>query len=133
MKTATPLHKIHILMYFTMNHEKSQERTIKTMETKKKTVQELEKEVQTLKNTISVMKRTSVSESDCYDIYRRLRCLKDIISELQDDFFERFDADTEEGKESIAYEFERMKELQTVVWYGVSDVVKIFENLGIDG
>ena len=24
MKTATPLHKIHILMYFTMNHEKSQ-------------------------------------------------------------------------------------------------------------
>lgn len=103
------------------------------METKKKTVQELEKEVQALKNTISVMKRTSVSESDCYDIYRRLRCLKDIIFQLQDEFFERFDVSTEEGKNCIAYEFERMKELQTVVRYGVCDAVKIFEDLGIDG
>ena len=103
------------------------------METKKKTVQELEKKVQALKNTISVMKRTSVSDSDCYEIYRRLRCLNDIIFQLQDDFFERFDVSTEDGRKCIAYEFERMKELQAVVRYGVCDVVKIFEDLGIDG
>ena len=95
----------------------------------KKTVQELEKEVESFKKRISYMESEYISKCYILEFCRRIKGIMAVEDEIQEEFFEKYDASKAEDRKYIAYEFDRMKPLSDVVFYGLLDTIKRLETI----
>ena len=95
----------------------------------KKTVQELEKEVESLKKRISYMESEYISKCYIFEFCRRIKGIMAVEAEIQEEFFEKYDTSNAEDLEAIKYEFNRMKPLSDVVFYGLLDTIKRLETI----